>query len=372
MGINKLLAIQFGLASLIVLPATAQKDSDDASLLLNAIRKVEAQCPVAPSGEVVVVPGRLEIAEMSGDALISLLESWNPAVRKGAVGELSKRDGEQLEKLRAASLSESWNVRAGSAAALAKILSERLKNWQEYAPVSAGSGAARTKISKELNLAAIFLRLAKDSRTEVRFQAMQGLVSLGPINNEVTVAMILFCQDEDAFLAQESMIFLEKRFSTQALQEEVVITALHASFKTPLPRGRGHMVRLIAKMKPEDQKKFIPELLDHVSWQPLRDTMFGSGGKSEAIRILTDLRVTEVLPRLLIYMDMSFFGSNPVKIGVAAIKKFGSDAKIILPELRKKTADSEIRPDQMKERHSRRRKERYDLLRAALADLEKL
>ncbi len=270
---------QLGLASLIVLPATAQSDPGDASLLLNAVRKVEAQCPVIPTGEVVVVPGRSEISEMSGDALISLLESWNPAVRKGAVSELGRRDGEALEELRTASQSEIWNVRAGSAAALARILSERLKNWQEYAPVSAGYGAARTKIPKDLNLAGIFLRLAKDPRTEVRYQAMQGLVSLGPISSEVTVAMIGLSQDEDAFLAQESMIFLEKGFSSQALQEEVVITALHASFKTPLPRGRGHMVRLIAKMKPADQKKFIPELLDHVSWQPLRDTMFGAAGK---------------------------------------------------------------------------------------------
>ena len=132
------------------------------------------------------------------------------------------------------------------------------------------------------------------------------------------------------------------------------------------------MVRLIAKMKPADQKKFIPELLDHVSWQPLRDTMFGAAGKSEAVRILTDLQVTEVLPRLLVYMDMTLFGANPVKTSVDSIKKIGFDAKILLPELRKKTADSEIRPDQMKERHSHRRKERYDLLRAALADLEKL
>lgn len=148
------------------------------------------------------------------------------------------------------------------------------------------------------------------------------------------MAVLGLSADDDDYLAQDAIITLEKKFGIEAVQERTVIAALKEAMNAPLPRGKGHVLRLIVRMDEKAQRQFIPELLHHLDWQPDRDTMFGAGGQAEALRLLTKLKVKELIPRLPRLMIKTMRGPGLFEPCLESAKSFGRDAKVLLPELR--------------------------------------
>jgi len=120
-----------------------------------------------------------------------------------------------------------------------------------------------------------------------------------------------------------------------------VITAFKAALGGSLPNGKGHIVYLIARMKPEVQRKFIPELLAFLDWKIMRDTMFGGTGQEDAIKLLTQMKVTQLIVRLPNLMDKIKTGPGLFFPCLTAAKAFGKDAKVIVPQLKDILADLE-------------------------------
>jgi hypothetical protein len=300
-----------------------------------ALAKVDSGCPQGYPEIVTPLPEPGSLPTKSTDELTRMLENWNPSLRADAAKELGTRGDEVIPALRKATRSDNWTIRAGAATALAAIVKHQVSNWKEFHPGVDDSRQGQEKIKKKhADLVDDFIRLTKDPQLEVRKSALGGLAALSPKTREATTAVLELCADDDEYLAQDAMITLEKQFGIDAVQERTVIAALNQAMNAPLPRGKGHVLRLIVRMDEQAQKQFIPELLEHLDWQPNRDTMFGAGGQVEALHILTALEVKEVIPRLPRLMTKTMRGPGLFLPCLDSAKSFGKDAKVIVPELR--------------------------------------
>jgi hypothetical protein len=210
-----------------------------------------------------------------------------------------------------------------------------MRNWKEHCPGVTDGREAQDKIrSRHADLVPELLRLFKDPERDVRESALSCISSLQIKSREVISAVLDLCADKDDFVAQNAMLTLEKKFGVGPLDPRRIVAGLKAAMKSPLPRGKGHVVRLITGLDESLQREFIPELLAHLDWQPDRDTMFGAGGQAEALRLLTKFRVKELVPRIPKLLDKTMRGPGLFEVGLESAMAFGVDAKSILPELR--------------------------------------
>lgn len=285
-----------------------------AASIEEALERVNAQCPGEYPEVVTALSEEREFAAMGAGELMRMLGNWNPALRAAASGELGRRGDAVVPQLRAATLAGEGTVRAGAATALAAIVD--------------GDHADAGDVAGD------FIRLAKDPELAVRVAALEGLSKLASPTPEATRAVLALCNDEDDYLAQGAMIALEKRFPVEALEHGKVMAALKEAMGSPLPRGKGHVLRLVKRMGGKAQREFIPLMLEHLDWQPRRDTMFGAGGQEDALVMLTELGVKEVVPRLPALMSKSMRGPGLFDPCLRSIRVFGKEARVLLPELR--------------------------------------
>lgn len=316
-------------------PTSSFADEGAGTSIRDALDRVISGCPENYPDIVTPLPEPEAFPSKSTPELAQMLENWNPALRAAAAGELGTRGDDVIPALRKATHSENWTIRAGAASALAAIVKHQVSNWQEFHPEIDDYRAGQEKIkAKHAALVDEFIRLMRDSQLEVRGAALLGLSAMSPRTPEAATAVLDLCADADAYLAQDAMITLEKQFGVDAVQKRTVIAALKEAMHAPLPRGRGHVVKLMTRMDEETQREFIPELLQHLDWQPNRDTMFGAGGQAEALHILTELKVKEVIPRIPRLMIKTMRGPGLFGPCLESAKSFGKDAKVIVPELR--------------------------------------
>lgn len=334
----------------------------------DALSQVNDRSPAQYDPLVTPVPEAASFDEISTLDLLRKLESWNPSLRMAAAQALGTRGDEALPVLLKATQAQSGAVRAGAANALAAIIQQKLGNWKEAYPEISDSREAQEMILEDNSeLEETFIRLTRDPQLEVRVAALEGLEAMAPQTPEAARAVLALCGDEDDHLAQTAMMVLDKRFSVKALREETVVASLKKAMGSPMPRGRGHVVKTIQKLDEQSQRKFIPELLAHLAWQPRRDTMFGAGGQADSIRLLTKFEVRELVPMLPDLMFKTMRGPGLFMPCLESAKAFGRDAKVILPDLRA------ILSEQEKEgvRKMRDHDERMDKLRETIAYLEK-
>lgn len=353
-------------------PSTAIAEDTGRPALDDALKKISSQCPQDYPEKVIAVPAESETPKLKTATLIEMLESWNAAVRRSAAEELGKRSDSVSAELLKGTESDNWMVRAGVAAALTSGLKQKLNKWQTIHPDIKNYREAHEKIKRDSNLDAVFIRLAKDPRLEVRIEALRGLSLLAPPSSEAIEAILSMCTDADPYAAQDAMMILQKQFLAGAIQYDGVVDVLKKAMSSPLPRGRGSVVTVISKMDEADQRKFIPELLAHLDWTPNRDTMFGAGGQVDAVKILTKLRVKELIPRIPKLMNKTVRGTSLVDPCLDAVNVFGKDAKVLLPALRELVII--MKPTERDFRGNRAVdiKKRYDRLIETVKALQKL
>jgi len=302
--------------------------ASEESLFADALAKANAQCPQEYPEIVTPLPDSHNFGTFKTAELIGMLESWNPALREQASKALADRGTAVLPELRQGTHSGNTKVRAGSASAMASIL-KSLPPEQQPADITGD-----------------FIRLTTDEVLEVRVAALQALDAVAPQTTEAVMAVLALCDDPDDYLAQDAKITLEKRFAPQTLPIDEITPGLKKAMQGSLPRGRGHVTKIIEKLKPEDRRRFIPELIAHLDWKPRRDTMFAAGGQAESVKLLTQMKETALVERLPGLMAKN--RGPGFDTCVDAAKAFGADAKPILPELKAILNDIETKGKEAK------------------------
>lgn len=337
------------------------------------LKKVVAKCPASYPEKVTATPDREALQAQSKTELLDLLASWNPVVRKAAAGEIGRRGDALLPRLKEVATADKWQLREGALTALINIVREEMRNWKTLYPELKNFKQARAKIrAKYADLAPIFIEATKDPHRSVRHRALGGIQRLAPHSKEAVEAVLALCGDEDVYIAQGAMATLAKTLDISQVDKETLIPAFKAAMRTPLPRGKAFIVRLIEKMDAENQRVFVPELLYHLDWQPARDTMFGAGGQAEAVRILTKLEVKELVPRIPALMTKTMRGPGLFEPCIKSMLAFGKDAKPILPELREYLSELE---QNLTTAHPRRKKgieQKITKLKDAITHVEEL
>lgn len=299
-----------------------------------SLEKVAAHCPQHYPESVIPLPDHAELAALSTPDLMRMLESWNPALRRTAATGLADRGDEVVPVLEKATGSDSAAVRAGAAAALAGLVNHQLRNWKECYPAMTDQALAQQKI-KVTHAALIerFIALTRDPQRDVRSAALTGLASLTPDSPDAKRAVLSLFSDPDEHLANQAVITFQKQFSIEGLNADELIPALQTAMRAPLPRGRGHAMMIINGLDEQAQRQFIPVLLDHLDWQPDRDTMFGASAQADAVKMLTRFKVQELVPRLPGLMTKTMRGPGLFEPCMDSALAFGKDAQGILPEL---------------------------------------
>ena len=298
------------------------------------LAKVNAQCPQDYPEIVTPLPDFYELETMSSEQLMGLLESWNPVQRMNAAKALGTRGADAIADLRKGTHSDNNKVRAGSATALAAIC----------------RAIPRDQIPEDL--VNDFIRLTTDPEHEVRVAALKALGTLAPKTREATLAVLAMTVDPDEYLAQDAMVTLNKYFEAYKLPIEDIEPGLKAAMKGPLPNGKGHIVTIMSKLKPMDQRRFIPELLAHLDWYTRRDTMFAGGGQELALKMLTKMEVPELVPRLPKLMGKKGRGMHLYTPSIESARALGAMSKPLYDELKaiykqmeKLGKDAPITPD---------------------------
>ena len=292
------------------------------------------------------------MSDQSTEQLHEYLASWNPALRQRAARELASRADEVLVALKDLADSENGNMRAGVGSALWLGVRHRLRNWRDYAGESGDREALRARLRETYG--SVFLALAGDERSEARWMGLKGLQEVQLNTPEAVKAVLALCEDPNEHLATEAVISLNRTFDVELADENDVSAAIKSAMNAPLPRGKGSALKLIQEMDEASQRAFIPVLLDHLDWQPDRDTMFGASGQAEALALLTKLRVKEVVPRIPGLMKKTMRGPGLFEPCIDSVRAFGEDAKVILPQLRVHRSELEQRLEKPMRGSSRR------------------
>jgi len=296
--------------------AAGQPAAQPVSQFKEALAALDAKCPQQYPEIVTPLPDSHDFEKIPTAEVMKMLESWNPALREMASKALADRGTSIIAELKQGTQSDNHKVRAGSATALASIC----------------KAMAPEDVPKEI--VEDFMRLMRDEVLEVRVAALQAMDAVAPQTREATLAVLAMCDDPDDYLAQDAKITLEKRFAAHSLPIEEIEAGLKKAMQGSLPRGRGHIVNIIAKLKPKDQERFVPELIAHLDWYPRRDTMFAAGGQAEAIKLLTKLHEKQLVERLPKLMNKVQRGDGLFSVCLQSARAFGPDAKIIVPELK--------------------------------------
>ncbi|HEX5791498.1 MAG TPA: HEAT repeat domain-containing protein [Luteolibacter sp.] len=330
----------------------------------DALAAVNAKAPQTYPALVTALPERKDFEKTDTSTLLSMLESWNPALRQEASKALSARGGEVLGTLKQGLQSDNWMVRAGSVSALADIVKTSLEGLK--------GDALQAALDKHADVTSQFAKLAYDERLEVRIAALQGLNTTAPQTPEAVKAVLHLCNDPDDYLSQDAMVTLKKRFRVDSLEQNEVITAFKSALGRELPNGKGQIVHLITLMKPEAQRQFIPDLLAFLDWKIMRDTMFADSGQEAAIKLLTQMKETQLIPRLPGLMNKINRGDGLFIPCLTAARAFGKDAKVILPQLKDILADIEKNGNKAKIRPNKNPEAAIQELKKTIEHLESL
>jgi HEAT repeat protein len=175
-------------AGFMLCQPSTHAEANFAKSFSDALEKVNAQCPENYPKAVTAIPEPEEVSSIDTQKLMTMLENWNPSLRKTAAAELGKRGKKLIPALEKGTQSQSWKVRAGSASALAAIIKHELQK----------SGSESDKvIKKHSSTIDEFLRLSKDPHIEVRRATFEALSTMAPQTKEATKAMLTLCIDED-------------------------------------------------------------------------------------------------------------------------------------------------------------------------------
>jgi len=304
-------------AYVILVSATSAATRERAALL----QKFESQTPLSYPGKVLAVPEDTELAGLSDAQLMRMLEHYNPGIRSQAAKGLAMRKLDNVTALVKLADSPDVNARRGAAKALVALIESAGKPPE---------GANREPLEREeldrfiqqSRALPAFLKLAEDSDKLVRHNALRGLLRTRGDSREAVSALVKLTMDENPFVAQDARIAIDKRLSSEALEDDAIGDAIVQSFNAPLPRGRGHMIGFIKRMDFDQQKEFLPLLLDHIRWEPTRDTMFGGGGVKTALQILKDHKHKELPTALLDALHITHRGRDMFETGMEELKTY--------------------------------------------------
>lgn len=300
-----------------------------------AVSGVVAHCPQTYPEKVISLPSEEKMEKMPINELLALGKSWNPALRLQVAKGLAARGISIIPTIVEIGHSTDWQQREVSAEALAQIIKRDQHNWREAFPDIKDRRKVQDRIRQKYAAAdPLLVRLASDSRTEVRSAALDGFARLQPESKGAAEVVLRLCNDPDVYVANQAMMVFGRQINRDTLGKNETVTYLTKAMTEPLPRGKGDIVRSITQMPKDTQREFITVLLAHLDWKAKRDTMFAAAGQAEALELLTKLKVKEVIPRLPALMKKSFHGSDLFEPAMNSVMAFGKDAKGLLPELK--------------------------------------
>ena len=192
--------------------------------------------------------------------------------------------------------SDDWREQAGAATCIGSIIRTQMRDWKTAVPGEANYRVAHEKIRASYrHLAPTLIQTLKSEQRDVRAASMGALLAIGANTPGVAKAILALAADPDPYIADQAMINLEKNGGVDSLDTKTRVAGLARALQGQLPRGRGHVMRMIQRLPEEERKMLIPAMLKNAAWSPTRDMMFSLAGRDAAIKLLTQYRAKELI-----------------------------------------------------------------------------
>jgi hypothetical protein len=319
--------------------ATSSSYTAQASESLEQVLKsIEAKLPDSfpERGLKLFEPG--EIAEKTDAELVKLLEYWNPVLGNQAAKELGQRGLKNLSSIRELSKSSNRLTRVSAARAIVSIFENILapdKNSETPRP----NADDAKKIIKNNDFINDLKRFSTDENRDVRRIAANGLRYCNGVSKEAIIMLIELASDQDYHVAEDTIKILYKSFGSEVKPGSDLVEAVQHVLSSPLPRGKGSAVSIIQRFKKDDQKIFLPFLLDRVRWEPSRDGMFSADGLKASIKILKDHNHKDLPKAFIDSMHVELRGFNSFEFAMEELKKLPKSVLVEHKPLLEKKAD---------------------------------
>lgn len=298
-----------------------------------ALKSVNARCPSTIGELVVPIPDESQFDQMSVPQILELLGSDSPPMRSAAANAMARRGDEVIPSLEKSLQNGNKYMIAGAATALSRLIQQQTRDLRTANPGMTAPQAQDKARQKYLAQGQLFVPLTKSPDREVRDASLNALLSVRPDTLAVKEAILTLCADPDEYIAERAINGFNKWFKDSDVPRDKVLQGIRSALQQPLPGGKGSAVGVIKSLDEKTQREFIPVLLAHLDWQPDRDTMFGAAGQAEALGMLTQLHVTEVVPRIPKLMKKTMRGPGLFEPCIESVRAFGKDSAVIVPQL---------------------------------------
>ncbi len=263
------------------------------------------------------------------ETLFAGLASWSPAVRKRSAKSLGRRDGDFVPRLLKLLDGTSRDARYGACEALGclgpkadaaadrvrALLTDKdpwLKRLAAEALALMGPGP-RTASVPDL-LRATGRPDPADPRDRVQGTLAESLFSPSPGRREPR-----------SILAD----------SIEGVDRNLLYAAIRALLKNEDGRIRGLLSRIYAKLEPKDIAALLPDIVEAIRTPAPSGEMFADGIRLAGVDLLARLRIREGMEMAVALMEPDRWGQgNRIPRCVAALARYGGNAKPLLPRLR--------------------------------------
>jgi hypothetical protein len=294
---------------------------------------------------------------MESIALLSLLESWSPAVRTRAGAALAKQEGEPVPALLELLRSEDLDARYGACQALGAL-----------GPKAAEAVPALT-------------RTLEEDDVWLRIQAAYALAGIGDAARPAAPALLeLALRDDPADPRQFTQRYLAFCLfypggalkmrgllarSLEGIDRELLLSAVERLLANDDGRARGAVGTVYENLTLEEIAPILPAVVEAVRTPSPSGVMFANDIRLRGLDLLARHRIREGMQLCIPIMEIDQWGKQDrILRGLRALATYGGAAKPLLDDLRGLLRRLEAHPE------ARNLGEQIALCRETLAAIE--
>ncbi len=262
--------------------------------------------------------------------LFERLGNWSPIVRSRAAMSLGKQPGNATDDLLELYRTGGADQKRGALAAL---------QHQGHRAAAA---------------VPLLTRLLTHDDSGMRIAAIYALQGIGTaarpaLPEMLRVARMTFPDDPRNLTRRHlgSVIFSDALIDIATVDREALFASVRELIRVDDGRARGQVAWLYKKMRFEDLKPILPDILWAVENSSPSGIMFAAGIRDAGLKLLADNHVEEAIPLLAQYArDQQQWGSQKRMVQIMSmLEGYGVHAKRVLPELKALAEFCRTEPD---------------------------
>ena len=268
--------------------------------------------------------GAAHYAGMKTKALVTLLESWSPAVRTRASLALGEREDAPVEEIIALLDSSDMNARYGACQAI-----EALKGRAANAVPALTKALDSEDVWLRVRSCFALAEIGAPARKAVPQMMSLALEDDPKDPREYTQRFLAFCLFSDGG-ALGTRGLLSK--SLDGVDREVLFPVVKRLLLNEDGRARGALKSIYRNLSLEELRPILPAILESIRTPSPSGVMFSSGIRFQGLDLLAKNHVEEAMALALEITEIDEWGKKDrVRLALKSLRRFGGSARAVIP-----------------------------------------